>query len=109
MKDYLKYNEPEAFQRIARALNKQCCLDYEGYECWLIDDKQPTVEFNPLTNAEQWIECMTWYRIELLKKCNNSGELHSAAIVFTNATHSRETLLVDMLNLLNSDNSKRPD
>jgi len=92
-KQYLKDHEAEAFKKIAEAMGREYqTLWDDGTGCY------PEVTFfNPLVNAEQWIECLMWYREKLWSKdgiYSNSDWMHEQV---HDATESREALLIAIL------------
>jgi len=55
MKTYSKENQAEAFKKIAEAIGYTCVKGMaKGVRVYWLD-KYRVVEFNPLTNADQWI------------------------------------------------------
>jgi len=103
VKTYLEEHQAEAFGKIAEAMGKddvslynpdehgwtQCGVGSRGFDGFYW--------FNPLTNAEQWVECLFWFRRTKLKSCDNAGDFIGESIIFTNATESRESLLFAIL------------
>jgi len=89
---FLKEHEAEALKKIAEAMGR------EYQTLW--DDETgcyPEVTFfNPLTNAEQWVECSMWYR----RKIHNLSDLKYFMACIGRANKSREALLIAILELI---------
>jgi len=97
MKTYLQDNQAEAFKKIAEAIGYHCVNGMaEGVRVYWLD-KCRVEEFNPLTNAEQWIECLFWYRAKLY--CLAIDDF-MASTSLTCATSSREALLIAILEVV---------
>ena len=85
--EFLEKHQTEAFKVIARAMGReyQTLLD-DGTGCY-----PEATFFNPLTNGEQWIECLMYAR----KFRPSTGQYHE--IDLNDATASRESLLIALL------------
>jgi len=97
-KQYLKEHKAEALKKIAEAMGKIVFIRTQVFsykEVCYCDASGNEEVFDPLTNAEQWIECLIWYR----RNIYNLADLKYFMACICRATESREALLVAILEL----------
>jgi len=106
-KQFLKDHEAEAFKKIACAMGKE---DVHA-EFERVDEDSPYTDehvvwfagkggqdiFDPLTNAEQWIECLMWYRG---KVWGQQGSMRSCYRKVSRAVDTHEALLIAILEFI---------
>ena len=85
--------KPEKLKKIAEAMGKKCSVGIYTGKLWTGNEY---VDFNPLKNAEQWIECLMWFRSEL--KGSKGGS--QVVVDFWLSTESREALLEAILEFI---------
>lgn len=100
---YLKEHQAEAFKLIAEAQCKDAkiiCNDEASQRALrLIQYVEADGErYNPLTNAEQWIECLMWFRNYLWQETDEYASMCHR--IFSNAASSREALLIAILKMI---------
>jgi len=89
---FLKKHEPEALTKIAKALGYKPAWNRFGYPCI------SSGAFDPRTNAEQWIECLMWYRHRVTHRDLEISVEDALFLLY--ATESREALLIAILKLI---------
>jgi len=99
-KQYLKEHKAEALKKIAEAIGKDDVqlfnMPFSATEVIFKGDYD-LVQFNPLMNSEQWIECLMWYRHHVTHRDLEISVEDALSLLY--ATESREALLVAILEL----------
>jgi len=91
----LKDHEAEAFKKIACAMGKDDFIRKDFLGIWCAPET-----FNPLTNAEQWLECQNFYRNNLVDRLiGQQADTEFYRMMFI-ATESREALLIAILEFI---------
>jgi len=96
---FLKKHEEEALKKIAEAMGKTVFIRTQAFsykEVCYCDTSGNEEVFNPLTNAEQWVECSMWYR----RKIHSLSDLKYFMVCIGRANESREALLIAILELI---------
>jgi len=101
---FLKDHESEAFKKIAEAVYKDCTVSLQlsdlqsGIDVVMHAGKwECSVIFRPVTDAEQWITCLFYYRARV-QACKGGEGIEKWAMIA--ATESREALLIAILEFI---------
>jgi len=89
---FLKDHQAEAFKKIACTMGKDAFISKDCLGICYAPEA-----FNPLTNAEQWITCLFYYRARV-QACKGGEGLEKWAMIA--ATESREALLIAILEFI---------
>jgi len=99
-KHYLKEHRQEALKKIAEAaypdkeVKVRLVWEYGmPIELVLVDDDI----FEPLKDAEQWIECLMWYRGKVWEQ---QGSMRSCYRKVSRAVDTHEALLIAILDMV---------
>jgi len=96
---YLKEHRQEALKKIAKAIGKDDVqlfnVPFGATEVMFHIRDYGVMKFNPLINAEQWIECLVWYKEE-----RSTWNQRDILTDFWNATVSRKALLIAILRMI---------
>jgi len=95
---FLKDHQAEAFKKIGSWLGKDIKFNYANKPFYVEGIRR--VYYNPLTNAEQWITCLFYYRARV-QVCKGGEGLEKWAMIA--ATESREALLIAILEFIGSE------
>jgi len=98
-KQYLKEHKAEALKKIAEAMGKIVFIRTQVFsykEVCYCDASGNEEVFNPLTNAEQWFECLMWYRCKVWEQHDS---MHACYRKVSQSVDTREALLVAILEL----------
>jgi len=98
-KQFLKEHETEALKKIAETMGKVVFIRTQVFshrEVCYCDDSGNEEVFNPLTNAEQWIECLMRY---IDKVWDRQGAIHVCHRKISQSVDTREALLVAILEM----------
>jgi len=95
---YLKEHEEEALKKIAQAVYPNMDTVTQGDKTYIWHPLEQSHElFSPRKDAEQWIECLMWYRSKVWEQ---QGSMHACHRKVSQSVDTRIALLVAILDMI---------